>query len=101
MAERRKIAVLIDWYLPGTRAGGPVRSVFSLLQVLKDRFDFYVITKNTDLGSDEPYNSITPDKLFLKEGVHYYYFSKAKLGQRTMQQLLTEIRPSLIYLNSF
>jgi glycosyltransferase involved in cell wall biosynthesis len=97
----KKIAVLIDWYLPGTRAGGPVRSVYSLLQLLKKEFSFYVITTNTDLGSNEPYTDVPANRLFEKDGIQYYYFSKANLKLSNIERLLAEIDPSMVYLNSF
>lgn len=96
-----KIAVLIDWYLPGTKAGGPVRSVYSLVNMLKDEFDFYVITTNLDLGCQNPYKSIAADTLFVKDGIHYYYFSKSLLLSKNMRLLLSELQPDLVYLNSF
>lgn len=96
-----KIAVLIDWYLPGTKAGGPVRSVYSLISVLKPYFDFYLITGNRDLGCADTYKEILPNQLFETEGVHYYFFSHDQLNMGSMQKLLTQIDPALIYLNSF
>lgn len=96
-----KIAVLIDWYLPGTKAGGPVRSVYSLVNLLKDEFDFYIITTDTDLGANAPYPDISADTLIEKDGVHYYYFSRRKLYRQNMLTLLNTIDPALIYLNSF
>lgn len=99
--NKPKIAVLIDWYLPGTKAGGPVRSVYSLISVLKSDFDFYLITGNRDLGCADAYKEIVPNQLFEKQGVHYYFFSQDQLNKENMQKLLSQINPSLIYLNSF
>jgi glycosyltransferase involved in cell wall biosynthesis len=96
-----KIAVLIDWYLPGTKAGGPVRSVHSLLKLLSGIYDFYVITLNRDLGSNTPYPDIIPNELFHNEGISYYYFSPEKVHSARMLDLIREINPGLIYLNSF
>lgn len=99
--SKQKIAVLIDWYLPGTKAGGPVRSVYSLVNLLKDEFDFYIITTNFDLGSSTPYKDIKANELFLQDQIHYYYFSKENLNSKNMLSLIKEIKPQLIYLNSF
>lgn len=96
-----KIAVLIDWYLPGTKAGGPVRSVYSLVNLLKDYFDFYIITTNFDLGNVAPYKDIEANTLFFKDSVHYYYFSAGALSSGNMLELIHQINPDLIYLNSF
>ena len=99
--DKKKIAVFIDWYLPGTKAGGPVRSVFSLIALLKNQFNFYIITSNKDLGSNKVYDDITPNKFFIKENVSYYYFSDENLNGDNILLLLNEIKPDLIYLNSF
>jgi glycosyltransferase involved in cell wall biosynthesis len=99
--NKPKIAVLIDWYLPGTKAGGPVRSVYSLVELLKDEFEFYIITTNVDLGEKEPYKTVDADKLFSKSGINYYYFSKPNLNTPKMLWILNQIKPDLIYLNSF
>ncbi len=91
----------MHWYLPGTKAGGPVRSVFSMISLLKDHFDFYIITSNKDLGSDTEYPGIIPNTLFEKEGVNYFYFNDAYNTADNLLALLTKIDADLIYLNSF
>ena len=96
-----KIAVFIDWFLPGTKAGGPVRSVYSLMAVLKNYFDFYLITANTDLGENKPYKNIPPNELFEKDGIHYFYFDQTQLNKTNILQLIQSIQPDLIYSNSF
>jgi glycosyltransferase involved in cell wall biosynthesis len=98
---KRKIAVLADWYLPGTRAGGPVRSLHAMMELLRDHYSFYVITRHNDLGSDQPYSDVVPDKLVVAEGIHYYYFKKESLSRQSIRNLLLSIQPDLIYLNSF
>jgi len=99
--NKPKIAVLIDWYLPGTKAGGPVRSVYSLVNLLKPYFEFYIVTSDKDLGCTESYKEITSDKLFEKEGIYYYFFSSEKLKSKNMLGVIKQIDPALIYLNSF
>ncbi|WP_317899154.1 glycosyltransferase family 4 protein [Aurantibacillus circumpalustris] len=99
--SKPKICVLIDWFLPGTKAGGPVRSVYSLVSLLKKYFDFYIITTNCDLGETSEYEQIESNKLFIKDEVHYYYFGKEKLNSNNLLSLLKEIDPKIIYLNSF
>ncbi|MBA3679765.1 MAG: glycosyltransferase [Bacteroidetes bacterium] len=91
----------MHWYLPGTKAGGPVRSVFSMINLLKKYFDFYIITSNKDLGSNKEYPNITPNTIFEKEGVKYFYFNDAHNTVDNLLALLTKIKPDLIYLNSF
>ena len=99
--KKPKIVILIDWYLPGTKAGGPVRSVFSLVTLLKEDFDFYIITSNKDLGSNTEYSAIKPNNLFTKENINYCYFTDNHLTTDTLLLVINKIKPDLIYLNSF
>ena len=99
--SKLKIAVMIDWYLPGTKAGGPVRSVYSLISLLKNHFDFYLITTNQDLGCTKDYEQIEANTFLFKDQVHYYYFSRSQLNAKNMRKVIAEISPALVYLNSF
>ena len=91
----------MHWYLPGTKAGGPVRSVFSLVELLKNYFNFYIITSNTDLGNDKEYSNIIPNKFFVRDNVNYYYIDSKHLASDKILDLINETKPDLIYLNSF
>lgn len=91
----------MDWYLPGTNAGGPVRSVYSLIHLLKNEFDFYVITTNCDLGKNEPYRDVNSNVLLAEDGINYFYFSKERISESNISGLLNTITPQLVYLNSF
>lgn len=93
--------ILIDWFLPGVKGGGPVRSVYSIVELLKDSYEFYIITSSFDLGAEKPYPNITPGELFLRDGVHYYYSKTRRLPGKELKHLLKIIEPDLIYLNSF
>lgn len=98
---KKKIGVFIDWFLPGTRAGGPVRSIQSLTSLLKDDFEISVITTNTDLGSTTAYDSIEPNVWIEKDGVRVFYFSKEQLSKNNLLQLITDGKFDILYLNSF
>lgn len=91
----------MHWYLPGTKAGGPVRSVFSLVELLKNYFNFYIITSNTDLGNDKEYSNIIPNKFFVRDNINYYYIDSKHLASDKILDLINETKPDLIYLNSF
>jgi hypothetical protein len=99
--SKKKLTILIDWYLPGTKAGGPVRSVFSLVQLLKNELEISIITTNTDLGTNTAYSSITPNTWIEQDGIKVFYFSHENLNKQTLTQLLLETNSDVIYLNSF
>ena len=52
---KKTILIFIDWYLPGYQAGGPIRSIFNLVNLLKDDYDITIVTSNRDLNSNTNY----------------------------------------------
>ncbi|GIV26858.1 MAG: glycosyl transferase family 1 [Bacteroidia bacterium] len=95
-----KVVILIDWFLPGDKAGGPVRSVYSLIKALQDKIDFYVITMNTDIFSDKEY-SVIPNKWTKYEDINVFYFSKHYFNSKNLIAVIKEKHPDVLYINSF
>jgi glycosyltransferase involved in cell wall biosynthesis len=97
--EKKKILVFTDWYLPGYRAGGPIRSLANLVSTLKH--DFYIVTRNTDHHSNIPYAGITPNKWIKQsENVNVIYFEEENLTASTFQRIFSEQTFDKIYFNS-
>lgn len=92
--------ILIDWFLPGTKAGGPVRSVHALVMHLREHFDFYILTTDTDLGETEPYDNIERKKWVQRDGYEIKYLPAAGLTKQMIQQEMLNERYDKIYLNS-
>lgn len=99
--KKKSIVILIDWFLPGNKAGGPVKSIYSMLQLLKPFFNFSVITTNHDLGSAVPYNGIKSDCWTEYDGIPVYYFSRLKLKSNKLLDVINDRKPDIVYLNSF
>lgn len=91
----------MDWYLPGTKAGGPVRSMYSLIELLKQEYDFYLVTGNTDLGETQAYKGIETNTWLKSEALHTFYFERQSISNASIKQLVQALKPDLIYLNSF
>lgn len=58
----KTILIPAGWYLPGFRAGGPVRSISNMVEALSDSFTFRVIAFNRDLGERHSYESIVENE---------------------------------------
>lgn len=52
------LLLFTSYYVPGFKAGGPIRSVSSLVDKLGSHFDISIVTRNHDIGDKEPYSSI-------------------------------------------
>lgn len=99
--NKKKILVFIDWYLPGFRAGGPIRSCANLVFHLSNEFDFFIVTRDSDYMHDEPYASIninTWNKM--PDGSSVFYISKDNLKSSAIKKIIKEINADSIYLNS-
>ena len=99
--SKPKILVLIDWYLPGYKAGGPIQSISNLIEALKDHFEFAVITKNKDHRDPIPYADVPANEWFTRpEGTRVYYFSEEYFSYKRLKQLIASEKPDFVYLNS-
>jgi glycosyltransferase involved in cell wall biosynthesis len=94
-----RILITIDWFLPGTNSGGPVRSVANLIAALPE-CQFYVFTRNTDYCTTEAYEGITPNTwVKFSENCEVYYCSEQNLSKATLTAQLKAIAPDALYIN--
>ena len=89
----------MDWFLPGTNSGGPVRSIANLVSALPE-IDFYIITRNTDYCSTEPYAGI-PSNTWVQQGVNVwvYYFSEDQLTKGKMNEVIQGTNAGSLYIS--
>jgi glycosyltransferase involved in cell wall biosynthesis len=95
------VLVLVKHYLPGYKSGGPLRSVANLIEHLGDEMDFVVLTWDRDSGDACPYPGITPGARHRVGKAQVVYIAPHVLSPWTLRQLVRDIRPDLLYLNSF
>ncbi len=48
MADRPKILIICDYFLPGFESGGAMRTLVNMIDRFSDRFDFRVVTRDHD-----------------------------------------------------
>ncbi len=97
----KKILVFIDWYLPGFKAGGPIRSCASMVARLNSFFHFKIVTGNTDLNEPTPYPDVKSDTWnILEDGTDVFYCSKDFMSMNNIEKIINEEKPDVVYLNS-
>ena len=100
MADK-SILMFADWFEPGYKAGGPIRSCVNFARHMKDAYRVFIFTSDRDLGEDKPYPGIEADTWLLFEpGIHVYYCSPSKLNYKNIRQQSKQVNPDFIYLNS-
>ncbi len=97
---KKKILVFIDWFLPGYKAGGPIRSVANLAAHLSSEFEFFIITRNTDYLEDKAYVDVKANQwMHFLENITVYYFSKDQLNIKNLNKLVRDINFDIVYIN--
>ena len=100
MKTKKNILISIDWFLPGTDSGGPVRSCANFIAHLSQDFNFYVITRDTDYCASHPYTSIESNAWnTLENGAHVYYCSSDRVANTHLTKLFREKTFDTIYIN--
>lgn len=93
------ILTLLDYYLPGHKAGGPVRSVEQLAAQLGEELRFHVVTRDRDLGDAAPYPGVQPGRWQRVGNAQVLYLSpRGRLG--AIRRLLARTPHDAVYLNS-
>jgi glycosyltransferase involved in cell wall biosynthesis len=99
-ATKPHILILIDWFLPGYKAGGPIKSCANLVDHLKEDYDFWVITRDTDYCETEPYPTIEPDTWnILEPHLQVFYVSAANLKYSTLLKAAQQASPDVVFIN--
>lgn len=92
--------MFIDWYLPGFKAGGPVRSVANLVDHLRDKVDLHIVTTDTDYTETTPYAGVAPDRwAVMPGGEKVWYASRTGVNAATWRKLLAEGPWATVYMN--
>lgn len=96
--SRPSILTTVEYYLPGFRSGGPLRSLASVIDALGGRFRFSVLTRDHDLGESSPFPNVARDAWNPVGQARVFYASG--FGRQTLLRVVREAKPDLIYLNS-
>jgi glycosyltransferase involved in cell wall biosynthesis len=99
MHTRKKILVFSDWFLPGFKAGGPIRSLANLVHSLD--VDFWIVTRITDHHSTQPYHGFTAGVWTThRENVQVCYLHETEVTSQFIKQLIQQQPFDFIYFNS-
>ncbi len=93
------VLIFCNYYLPGYKSGGGMRSIVNMVAHFKNQIDFRVVTFDHD-GDGKPYTTVKINEWNEVEGTQVYYLSKDKIKISKLRQLIEEVQPNSIYLNS-
>lgn len=98
---KKKILIFCDFYLPGFKSGGGMWTVVNLVDRFCDRYDFSIVTRNYESkGDKKPYSAVKTDEWNRVGSARVFYFSKKTFTVNAFADLVTEVGPDAIFLNS-
>ena len=107
-SAKTRILVSAQWFPPAFKAGGPVRSVYNLIQALKSDgrnsdLEFFVIAGAYDLGEKDTMDGVSVgvwSNLEGISGVQVRYEIRSNWKRSNWKHIIEEVQPDVLYLNS-
>ena len=96
--SRPRVLVVADYYLPGFRAGGPVRAISNTVSRLAARADFYIVTRDHDADGAK-YGDVEAGRW--TAGVAGQVRYAPRLTPALLQRCVVDTACDVVWLNSF
>ena len=98
--NKKKILFVVDWYLPGYKAGGPTRSMANICEHFGEIFDLYIITRNTDYMDKTPYTNILTGQWNRLENNEYVFYANEKdVSKKFYAEILKKENFDAVYIH--
>lgn len=96
-----RVLVFLSYYLPGFKGGGPIRTIENMVDAFRGVIDFYIVTRDRDLGSDAAYNNIEYNKWNKINNAFVRYMPLKSYRYNILRAILFKDDYCILYLNSF
>jgi glycosyltransferase involved in cell wall biosynthesis len=98
--RRPTILTLADHYLPGSQAGGALRSIANLIGTLGEELEFKVLTRDRDWLSNTQYPGIAPGQWRSVGAASVMYLEPGDVRPSTLRRVINATQHDVLYLNS-
>lgn len=95
-----KILCFAGYYLPAYKAGGPVKTIFNMVEQLED-FDFSIVTRDRDLGDSLSFQNLELNKWTRINNADVIYLTDSKQSIIHFSNILRHSKFDVLYLNSY
>lgn len=99
--QKPVVLVLVGYYLPGYKAGGPLRTIKHIVEHLSEDYTFKIITRDRDLGDSVPYSTVKINQWTETQESQVYYLGPEFLSVTSISKLIKATYHDVLYLNSF
>lgn len=95
-----RVLTFVEWYLPGEKAGGPVRSIDALTHRLDGRVQFDIVTRDRDFGEHDPYPGLGTGRWLEGHPGRLRYLRPQDERPLAILALLRRTRHDVLYINT-
>ena len=96
-----KVICITDYYLPGFKGGGPIRTIANMRTMLRDQLEISIFTRDRDLGSNNKYTGIQENCWTETAEGPIFYAAPSSFNASGLLQATKGKSYDLLYLNSF
>ncbi|AAY94325.1 glycosyltransferase [Pseudomonas protegens] len=96
-----KVLTFLGYYIPGYKAGGPIRTLANMADHLSEHFEFWIITRDRDQDESLAYDSVSVNTWQKVGNANVYYLSPDRCTVRGIARVVDSTPHDLVYLNSF
>jgi len=95
---KTKVLVLYDFFDPAYKAGGPIRSIVNMVNLLEGHMDIYVIATNQD--HDGTVLQVVADQwIIYGKNAHVLYLSQGTRSYANLRRIMMNLQPDTVYIN--
>jgi glycosyltransferase involved in cell wall biosynthesis len=98
--ERPQVLIFADYFSPGFRAGGPVKSIGGIVAALKDSYEIRIVTRIHDWRDSTPYEDVVPGRWTKVGDSSVMYVEPGMRGVRAIGRVLRSGSYELVFLQS-
>ncbi len=94
-----RILMALAGYFPAQKYGGPPVSIQNFCNLMSDSVECFIVTGNHEKGETNPLSGISPS-WNQRDNANVLYLSDDEIRYEKYKQIVEEIKPDWIYLNS-
>jgi len=95
-----RVLCFVEYYLPGYKSGGPVRSVSNMVEALGDEIEFRIVARDRDEGDTSPYAGVPVDVWHTMGKAAVLHLSPQRVSLGSLRAIIASRDFDVLYLNS-
>jgi glycosyltransferase involved in cell wall biosynthesis len=99
--DRLRILVFSQFYLPGYKGGGPIKTIKQLFDCVGEPLIFKLVTSDRDLGDIQPYVDVRFAMWNNVGSAQVFYAQQSIIGWLEVVRIFFDTSHDIVYLNSF